>query len=300
MEENLLNEMTQSQHLPLASKSPPPPPPAKHCWRCAFLSSIAANVAALVTGIFFFFITSAPYPHPPLPTPTFNGSCPYAHNASVYRHRPDLFKTVEFAVYEIGTDYVKMCWPVMPHALRDTAPYLIEVDDWFTQRTTFKTAYAGSTNEFVLTGLLPGQPLSIRMKVSPHVLPGTKVMSSKTLSLQTKNASYCGNLQDITVLRNASHNGLALKLQNCALQKNGVACIEKGLGFTEGCSTCFAGENSCIIQKCVDKNKFICLLKPKSVACKACINNYCMGKTAACGGLPLWALNVTSFPLTPS
>ena len=252
--------------------------------------------------MFFFYISSEPFPHPPVPKPTYNGSCPYAHNMTdldlqIQTSADD----VVFAAYEVGSNNVKFCWPVFAHAVRDSAPYLLEVDDWFTGRTTFKTAYAGSNNEYTLSNLLPGQRLRVRLKVYSHLLPNKEnIRVSATNSLQLSNTSYCGNLHDMSILRNASKNDMPAKLQNCAFATNMITCIEQNLGFSIGCSKCFAAENSCIIAQCVDKNKFVCLTKPKGAACKKCINEHCMAPTAQCAGIPLWALNITSAPLTPS
>jgi hypothetical protein len=288
-EDHLLSRWTNS-----TISAPTKKPKSTCCLRSALASSIAINIGFAITGIYFFFITSQKFPNPPIPTPNINGSCPYAHNMSL------VGDSVEFSAYEIGSNHIKFCWPLMPHAERDNAPYVLEVDDWFTHRSEFKTAYAGAANDFTLTNLLPGQPIQVRLNVNTHVLPGSKMKTSKTITLNTLNASYCGNPKDLTVLRNASHNDMPDKLQNCAFASNMVNCIEESLGFTAGCSKCFAGENSCIITNCVDKNKFVCLTAPKSIECKTCINDYCMGPTAKCAGIPLWALNQTSLPLTPS
>jgi len=284
---------------PLLSPLSSPPPPLKKptttfYYRLGLFTSVAANMGFAITGLFFFFITSNEFPNPPTPVPHFNGSCPYARNTT------STAGTVEFSAYDVGPTHIKLCWPVMAHAERDNAPYQVEVDDWYTHRTSFRTAYAGALNDITLTNLLPGQPIHVRLKVNTHVSPGSAIRTSETLALFTTNATYCGNPKDMLILRNASHMDMPVRLQNCAFATNMVTCIEQSLGFSKGCSTCFAGENSCIIKNCVDKNKFICLTKPKSIMCKRCINDYCMPPTAKCAGVPLWALNITSFPLTPS
>ena len=284
----------------------PPRTSTSCCFKALLSISFSINIGFIATAIFFLLLQDNSMPLPPTPPPQYNQSCPYARNntytARISNSRMEFaaYDRMEFAAYDVGPTHVKICWPVYPHALRDTAPYGIEVDDWFTFRQSYRTAYSGSSNEFTLTNLLPGQPIHIRLTVSAHVKKGTVSQTSDPVKIWTSNASYCGNVQDLQVLRNASQNDMPDKLQACAFDTPMVPCIVKSLGFTTGCAKCFAAENSCIVSECVMKNKHVCLTKPKGAACKECINQHCMAPTAQCGGLPLWALNITSSPFTPS
>ena len=290
------NSSTSNRYEDRSSKSSSSVTSSSLCLKTTLTISTAINIGFLATAIYFFLLEDNTNPIPPPPTPSYNKSCPY-FNSTMYTGD---FDTIEFSAYEIGSSHVKLCWPVYPHALRDSAPYEIEIDDWFTQRTEYRTAYSGASNEFTLTNLLPGQPLHIRLKVKPHLTTNAATRTSSAMQISTNNASYCGNIHDLTILRNASHNDMPDKLQNCAFDQPMVPCIEKSLGFSLGCSKCFAAENSCIVAECVMKNHHVCITDPKGMECKQCINQHCMAPTAECGGIALWALNITSAPLTPS
>lgn len=262
---------------------------------CLLVLSTLTNfgLAGFLIWLFNNSTGAEPIP-PPAPAPV-NRSCPFSGNRSTGDGE------IRLAAFRVSSNTVDFCWPEYVHPVRDMAPYELRIDDWFTNRTELRSVYAGSKRSFRVTGLLPSQILTAQLVVHHHLTPTGATSVSEKVQVQLLEAKYCGNPQDLSIIKHAATNHMSSKLKSCDMSPgDAVKCIEEKLGMTPDCSQCFASEKKCIIRTCVAKAPYPCLLDGSGPACKKCMQEHCMPAVATCGSIPLWALNVTAAGVPPS
>lgn len=260
--------------------------------------SLLGNAATLGLMLYFFTLTGtgpSTAPVAPPPPQVVNSSCPFSNRTLPWRL--SVGEKIEVAAFDIGSSTVSVCWPAYEHVERDSAPFQIQTDDFFSRRTSMKVVWAGSANQWTIRNLLPGQTLRLQLRVRSHVHGGADAESlSDIVVVQTEEAEFCGNPNDLGVWRNGTINGMGDKLETCTFQppSKRAGCIEQALGLSAPCSKCFAAQDACVLSQCVLANGHPCLSTSPTAACSDCNARYCAPAQAVCAGVPLWVLNVSA------
>ena len=219
--------------------------------------------------------------------PLNSSTCPYAGDAP----QRSLRKGVNATVTGVSSDAFSLCWERMIISTRIADPYVVAVDDWWTNSTALEPLHSTPNQTHVVGHLLPDTLYHVQIIVHDGYLPAVDESVqdySPVIPVRTAARGGCGNRADLAVYKNDGST-LIDAVQTCFLshllsKAEAVLCMQNDVGITEACGTCWYDFSACGASKCLSP-----CTTPLSTACAECLASSCGEPQVACSGIPAWA-----------
>ena len=219
--------------------------------------------------------------------PLNSSTCPYAGDAP----QRSLRNGINVTVTGVSSDAFSLCWERMLVSARIADPYVVMVDDWWTNSTALLPLHSTPNQTHVVGGLLPDTLYRAQIMMHDGYLPAVDESQddySPVTAVRTATRGGCGNRNDLAVYKNDGST-LINAVQTCFVshllsKTEAVRCMQNDVGITEACGTCWYDFSACGATKCISPCS-----TPLSAACAECLASSCGGPQIACGGIPAWA-----------
>mmetsp|Transcript_23332 Transcript_23332/g.71473 ORF Transcript_23332/g.71473 Transcript_23332/m.71473 type:complete len:324 (+) Transcript_23332:1181-2152(+) len=196
------------------------------------------------------------------------------------------------------SDPLRLLWKPAEERGSHVAAYEVQAIDWWIQKMGWAIIYNGSQPNLDLRELplpaplhplrlLPAVPYPLRVRALSALGPS---LWGPTTNLTLPKRGGC-NGTDIKLFRDvpaSAKAGIQSALISCIASTDRRACarlrIERKVGLSPECATCWVTEGFCTLQKCALE-----CLNPQSGGCAECSHSKCFPACVLCTGIPEWS-----------